>query len=496
MSSAAPKSNQKASLPEGLQDLLVREASFALSRRRISDALAVAEKQKTAVASARPLLSFIFRDTKKDHKAKRQEMMENVSVLGAGVLKLDAVIPILQTCVERSLENYLREFDPEYANGLAASRFVDDWQRLLVRFDQAVSLFVGAVAKLPGLLEAVAASATCGSNLECRKTIDAAVSAARVLQDEVTFLNKIADSQRIRSGIGAITLYRQPERNWKGAVHSLLFTQPAPAAQAIGSVLVEANEVVEKIRGAIQGECQLASYVVGYGVTSYHQRVWASLRESATLRIDPDQLESILSDTEERMDRGILEPWTVPHAELPPEVVIAVPAPAPVRSPAPESSGASAPTVVAAPPSVSIPANKSPQLKLPSRSSPCAADAVAPAIIAVAAAASDAASTPTVAEEKSTKEAADTVADLTAERLRLEEILRETRDGFEQREVFLSQSEERLLQKSQAQLEREVELEQREEQLLDLEKRLREKLGAAMPGPEPVAKKPYDEFSE
>jgi len=121
---------------------------------------------------------------------------------------------------------------------------------------------------------------------------------------------------------------------------------------------------------------------------------------------------------------------------------------------------------------------------------------VAPAIIAVAAAASDAASTPTVAEEKSTKEAADTVADLTAERLRLEEILRETRDGFEQREVFLSQSEERLLQKSQAQLEREVELEQREEQLLDLEKRLREKLGAAMPGPEPVAKKPYDEFSE
>ncbi len=102
-----------------------------------------------------------------------------------------------------------------------------------------------------------------------------------------------------------------------------------------------------------------------------------------------------------------------------------------------------------------------------------------------------------------TKEAADTVADLAAERIRLEEILQEERKGLEQREQFLSKSEERLLQKTQEQIEREMELEQREEQLRDLEKRLREKLGpGALPFPAAAlatassAVQPFDEFKE
>lgn len=515
MSLAAPKLSPKSSLPEGLQDLLVREAAFALTRKRISEALTVAQEQKSASGGSKPLLGLLFRDKRND--LKRKELVENITVLEAGIQKLDAVIPRLQSCVDRSVENYLREFDVEYAKGLAASRFLEDWQRLLTRFDQAVSQYMRLLQTLLPLMDVLEANEICGANLDCRKLIDNTVTAARLMQEEVSFINKIADSQRIRSGVDAITLYRQPERNWKGSVHSLFFILPVQAAHCIRTLITESTEVIDRIRGAIQGECQLASYTVGYGVTSYHQRVWASLRESAILQIDPEHMESILAETEERMDRGALEPWSPPKVEAPiePEVAVSAPKAAPLATAAP-----AAPVAISAPPpGFSKPTSRSPELRIPSRTqSPRSTSLSAPdtatieaekavlttsTAVAVATVESPTPATPpsparpTPAElsAEATKEAADSIVDLTAERIRLEEILAEAREGIAQREVFLTQSEERLLQKSQEQLERETELEQREEQLRDLEKRLREKLGAAAFPPQPE-KKPVDEFSE
>lgn len=509
MSSVAPKFPQRASIPDRLQDLLVREAAFTLSRKRISDALRVAKEQKTAAGGGRPLLSFLFKDSKK--ASQRREIVENVSVMEAGIQKIDAAFPALEACVERSLENYLREHDYEYVNGLASSRFLDDWHRLLARFDQTVANFIGQLNELKSAFETLPAREPCGSHPEARKSIDAVVATARALQDEISFVNKIADAQRIRAGTEAITLYRQPERNWKGTAHSLLFTMPGPAIATVILLLNESNEMSERVRSAIHGECQLASYVVQYGVTSYHQRVWASLREAATLRIDPDTLETTLTDTEEKMERGLLEPWTPDRAELPVETASAAPRPPSLSSPAAVSVEAQAkPAVPAAPPPNLRRASKEPSLRLPSRNGSVPKPALDTPATPPSLPAKEPTSvllpvpipTPDAVSDVLPKEAADTVADLAAERIRLEEILKEERLGLEQREQFLSKSEERLLQKTQEQIERETELEQREEQLRDLEKRLREKLG---PGAFPftsstaaatVPSKPFDEFNE
>ena len=96
------------------------------------------------------------------------------------------------------------------------------------------------------------------------------------------------------------------------------------------------------------------------------------------------------------------------------------------------------------------------------------------------------------------------MAELQAERERLEQLLRETRASLSEREAFLSQSEAKLMESTQAQIEREVELEQREEELRELERRYREfQLGglgvgatAAGEGEMEPAKVPMDEFKD
>nr|MBP7143478.1 hypothetical protein [Opitutaceae bacterium] len=247
--SATPRISSKASIPDRLQDLLVREAAFTLSRKRISDALQMTDQQKTSAKAARPLLAFIFRDSKKE--MERREMIENVSVMEEGIRNIDAALPKLQAYIERSIENYLRESDQEYANGLAASRFLDDWNRLLLRFDETITEFVSRLNGLKSLFESLPQSEPCSSDREARKKIDAVVACARAFEEEVAFVNKIADAQRIRAGSEAITLYRQPDRNWKGTANSLLFTMPRPAIATVILLLNESTDTAGRVRSAI-----------------------------------------------------------------------------------------------------------------------------------------------------------------------------------------------------------------------------------------------------
>ena len=503
MPSADPKFVPRNALPPALQELLAREAVFMMSRKRIGDALAAAKQQKSAGSFAKPLLSLFSR---KDTREKRREDVDNVAVLEAGLKKLDDAFPKLESCVERSVENYLREHDPEYSNGLASSRFIDDWHRLLNGFEQNVSHLISTFGDLTSVLATLAENAACGSSNEGRAAIDGAVAAARAAQDDVAFVNKIADSQRIRAGIDSITLYRQPEHNWRGSVHSLHFVLPSLAIDSVEGLIHDVNEVAEKVRAAIQGECQLASYAVGYGVTSYHKRVWASLREAAPLRVNPDEMEALLSETEELMDSGRLKDWR-PHRPEPASPAIA---PGVIAPPTPSSSKAPPPGLppraVAVPnglPPALVRINKPPELKLPSRGSSSLPSRPAPAIPA-SASPSTSSSTGASADPGLTgsTEPPDTLVDLMAERNRLEQILLETRASLTEREQFLSESEARLMQVSQTQLEREVDLEQREEQLRDLEKRLRtmqsgmssQPVNAA--GAETETKKVFDEFNE
>lgn len=344
------------------------------------------------------------------------------------------------------------------------------------------------------------------------------------VHEDILFINKIADAQRMRSGIDGITLYRQPERNWAGSVTALQFAQPPAAVEAVTGLLADLEEVSEKVRTAVQGECQLASYGSGLGVTSYQRRVWVSLREAAHLLINPENMEVVISETEQLIDAGKLLDWRPARAPVEPSAVAA----ANVPTKAPGAATAASDDVPAGTPPpplrrMTIPADtpgiparpskpppgvtvaptrfgRGPELRLPSRGSgapprPKAAPVTSPGAVPLSAspfpvAAKSDGSVPPEAT-------AETIADLMAERKRLEQILLETRASLTEREQFLSESEARLMKVSQTQLEREVDLEQREEQLRDLEKRLREmQTRLATERPATTEKKVWDEFRE
>jgi hypothetical protein len=485
-------------LPPTLQDLLLREAVFQLSRRRLEEALAVVREELAGIQVERPRLSFVRKEARRAHQSRIEEAEEGVTLLQTALEKLGETMPQLIACVGRSVENYLREMDPEYVTGLAAARFVDDWDAILARYSSAVERYLGSLNRLPALLEAFPQGESCGSHPEGRRVVEETMQAAALMQEEIAFLNRIADAQSLRRGKPP-TLQRQAERNWRRLAFGILDLPPLEALKIVRGLSSEAEEQLPRVFSAIKAECRLANFSGNYGVSSYREKMWQGFRTAAAEKIQPDRFEQIVSETEIMLETGRLHEWKADRVEIQasPEVVAAELAP--LLAPRPASKPAAAATAsAAAATAAAAAAKRSANGRIVYRPSSGASASAATAAIAAAAVNLDPA-----AAGLSVKDLA-AMAELQGERERLELLLRETRASLSEREAFLSQSEAKLMETTQAQIEREVELEQREEELRELERRYREfqigglGAGAASMGEAEAspAKVPMDEFKD
>jgi hypothetical protein len=489
-------------LPPTLQDLLLREAVFQLSRRRLEEALAVVREELAEIQVERPRLGFVRKEARRAHQSRIEEAEEGVTLLQTALEKLGETMPQLIACVGRSVENYLREMDPEYVTGLAAARFVDDWDAILARYSSAVERYLGSLNRLPALLEAFPQGESCGSHPEGRRVVEETMQAAALIQEEIAFLNRIADAQSLRRGKPP-TLQRQAERNWRRLAFGILDLPPLEALKIVRALSSEAEEQLPRVFSAIKAECRLANFSGNYGVSSYREKMWQGFRTAAAEKIQPDRFEQIVSETEIMLETGRLHEWKADRVEIQasPEVVAAELAP--LLAPRPASKPAAAATASAAAATATAAetataAQRSANGRIVYRPSSGASASAATAAIAAAAVNLDPA-----AAGLSVKDLA-AMAELQGERERLELLLRETRASLSEREAFLSQSEAKLMETTQAQIEREVELEQREEELRELERRYREfqigglAAGAASMGEAEAspAKVPMDEFKD
>lgn len=457
-------------LPPALQDLLLREAVFDVSRRRLEDALASAEEELAVLQAERPRLGFVRQEAKRAYQARFDEAAQGMDLLRSALQKLGESSPQLVTCVGRSVENYLREMDPEYVTGLAAARFVDDWEALLARYSGAVERYLGSLNRLPAQLESFPQGAACGSHPEGRNIVEAMMHAAAVLQEEIAFLNKIADAQGLRRSKPP-TLQRQPERNWRRLAFGILDLPPLDALKVVRGLSMEAEEQLPRIFAAIKAECRLANFSGNYGVSSYCRKMWQGFRGTALEKIQPDRFEQIVSETEIMLETGRLHEWKPERVEIhaSPEVLAAELAPLLAATPGPKAAPAAvSPAAASASGTNALGAKRTANGRLAYRPSGTSAAVAGVSALPVVAAVPDAALAGLSGKDLAA------MAELQAERERLEQLLRETRASLSEREAFLSQSEAKLMETTQAQIEREVELEQREEELRELERRYRE----------------------
>lgn len=530
------------SLNDDLQDLLRREAAFVLNRRRLVEALGDAQDLLEARKRSRPLFALVNGVKAERHREEVRAAEQDIVLLRSALAKVDEVHCRIAICIDRCLEYKLRDEDDGYVNWLVEKQTRPEWERLLVQLDQTASRFEQRLTAFRMLIPDLVQAETCGHDAHARNVIIEVAALARALEDEIAFINRISEAQRARLGQAGVTLFRQPDLKWSDKVIAFIDVLPGVAGRTADALAEQAERTLQTARAALDGACQLATRENDEQTPARHASHWIALHQSALARVEAENHEAIVAETEARYDVGKLVEWRFVQKRFEPVVLAqrvvpkpgAVPVPAP-SAPVPASTARDVGSIAAtdtplaakaASPSTPVPVAAAvasaahapattgePTLKLRrAGSTPAPTPTPVPAATAMAqspqASASKSAAEPAAkgapsvkidAIQQATAEAA-ALEKLRAERLELERQLEEARKALMQREEFVAQSEARLLEKSQAQIEREIELEQREEELRNLQKKLKELASVGMMGellPTSAGREsgPYDEFN-
>ena len=334
-------------------------------------------------------------------------------------------------------------------HGLGENRYPSDWARLRTRFEECARDYHTALKALADLCAIMPPHEAIGTPPASRQLLTKTISLGGQLEAEVEFINKIAHAQRKRAGHEGFTLKLQAGVNWKEAAQSLLGLNAKASPGTLLDLIAQSEKITAKILAEISDEATLALNKSSHDIASYHLGQWSALREAALLKINPEELESLVKETETLLETGEFRRWST--LDEPP---VTAPLPKPVIQPAKP-----APEIVRAPKPAPR-ANDGQTLKLPPRTPTRPPFPSKPAVTAPA-------PIPAVSVEE-----INALATAKAELERQNQLLQSLKAELEARESFVSESENRLLEKTLAQQEQEAELEQRTEELETLEKRV------------------------
>lgn len=288
-----------AQLPVRLHDLLRREVCLEITRAQIEAALAQVRVEAETLRKTRPPFLFLHaKNTRADFLERSAGATESEAALTVGLQKVIAAQPKIQSWVEDDLETFLRDSQPPYLLGLAMHKFPDDWQRMLMRFDQRVSGFRAALGSVQAALGVVPGSMALASNAGAFECLMPARQWAALLDYEFGFFNRVADMQRRNAALGSDTLKRMPERQFGPAVSQWARMEAEPVRRALMELRSRLDVTYQEAREIYAAE---AALVAGSGSTaqSYVYPFWEALRQLMRLEIDPATIEEIVAETEQ-----------------------------------------------------------------------------------------------------------------------------------------------------------------------------------------------------
>jgi len=339
---------------------LIREAALALTRQRLTQAIPIAQAHEQEVRATRsPFMVILPTKANQEFRANLEGSRQTLDVLQKALEKLIANEQLMLPLVSYRLETYLRRDSKDYVNGLASYRYPDDWLLIKTRLEACISAYHEPLKTLSALCLSIPAGQTVETHPPCHQLAARAIIWGERLEDEVRFINKIADVQRAHTGPGGFTLKRQTPVNWKECAQSLLTMNAKACSAALENLIPDSEALSKKILDDVSAEQQLVLHSPEHGTAHYHAEQWTALRAAALMKVNPAELESLVKETGILLESGEFEAWSLldepPPAPPPPA------APAPSKPPFPVTT---APFAKPVPPPTPRPGLV---LKLPSR---------------------------------------------------------------------------------------------------------------------------------
>lgn len=489
-------------MPAELADMLVRESALERAHQKLAEAREEVAGGKVRLEAKTGLLKGFSGKGSLEREMALKTAFNQKLHYDSQIKKAESLMALLGKETGRWTECYLKTASPEYAAALASHDHAEDWVRFSYQFELLIKSFQLGLQDITVQYKRENPS---GAPSQLRKdSIRKLLPIARLIEIDVEFFNRIVACQARQKGRKA-TLH--PEYSWCETTEQLALQSVETALgtlhellAACAGFLTNLGQVINRERLAAEeknarGSQLPASYLKGWR---------EGIRPMAALRVEEEKLAAIITETETmimdgefsaRFNRHLVQTMAAGEVQAVPQKT------------------ATAPPVAGAPQSDA-------ELRALKAKLQAELEEAAKAKAGLAArertlrdneqalrdneqrfaekcqrelAALEAMKAGLTAREEEIVIKARQAAETQAEELaRLEEMKAE----LAARSAFIEESEQRLLNKGQEQLEGLAELEQKEEELMTTKRELnamRKEMGLPMI---PLRAKPVDEFEE
>jgi hypothetical protein len=267
-----------------------------LSRAHIEAALNEVEREAEELKKTRPPFLFLQGKTmRSEFQTRESGAMESLAALNQGLQNVAAAQPRIRAWVEDDLETFLRDSQPAYVQGLASHRFGDDWQRALVRFDQRATGLRSALGHLQVALGTVPTGMVLASHAGAFECLMPARQWGALFDYELVFFNRVANAQRRAASLGSDTLKRMPEHQFAAQIARWARMEGEHVRRSMLELRAQLELAIMDAKAVYVAEAALAT---GGGGRSFVYPTWEALRQLMRLEIDPNEVESVVAETE------------------------------------------------------------------------------------------------------------------------------------------------------------------------------------------------------
>ncbi len=484
----------------------MRESALVLAREKLLAAKHEVIEEKARLEEKSGLLKNLTTKARQERDLKTAQ--GNLVHYDSQLNKAGSLMALIEKDARRWLECCIKTGSPDYVAALATQDYPEDWARFHYQFELLVKSFQMGLQDLMAVFRREAVNG--GRSQLLMDSVRKLLPVARQIEIDVDFFNRILVQQgkQRRGATGKVA--QHPEYSWCETVEQL---GVLPREEALGTLrellaagvafLVNLGQVIKREQLAVESKAAQLGKKKGSG-QSFLQTWHDGLRAASLQVVNADKLAGIITETESLLMDG--EFTARFNRYMVQSITLSQPVPAPVKSA----------TTHAAPAS---PQNDA-EVRVLKAALQAELDEVAKTKAGFAtrerllkeneqrlrdqeqAFAEKCKREQAALDEAKARlaemEAAIVIKDREAEEKRAEQMaqIEETKVELAARAEFLEESEQRLLNKGQEQLESLAELEQKEEELMATKRELnamRKDMGIPMI---PLRTKPVDEFSE
>ncbi len=288
-----------------LKDLLVREAHLRLSRGQLKPIWAEKEAALRAVQTAKPKFMPLFaKRARAEYEAQVAAAQQIVDVLRQGMNVLDRIEPRLKKLIEERIEVMLREENPEYVKALATLNQKEDWSRCVDRFAQKIDEFTRSLGNVRNLACAGYVPHANTYSEAAMQAFHLAGEAAKAVDAEVGFANKIADTQArmfVDSGFSVRPLPRLQPTNYAAWVARISALPLADAQVQFDLLFEETKRLYDAGIPQLRDHAQGVDEIQVSGVRNFLLQRWEQFRAEVGPEVFAGDTEKSVADTEEML---------------------------------------------------------------------------------------------------------------------------------------------------------------------------------------------------